>query len=89
MPPTPPSFLTTHLLRAHRAKGIRYTPATQNDCYKTWYAYALRQGVEAAKAGSVNGAGAASAGAEDSKVAGKVKVKVGRDWVPEGGRTYL
>jgi hypothetical protein len=85
MPPTPPSSLTTHLLRAHRAKGIRYTQATQNDCYKTWYAYALRQGVEAAKAGGVNGAGAASAGAGGAKGNGE---GVG-EWVPEGGRTYL
>jgi hypothetical protein len=82
MPPTPPSSLTTHLLRAHRAKGIRYTQATQNDCYKTWYAYALRQGVEGAKAGGVNGAGAASVGA-------KGKGKGVGEWVPEGGRTYL
>jgi hypothetical protein len=85
MPPIPPSSLATHLLRAHRAKGIRYTQATQNDCYKTWYAYALRRGVEEAKAGGVNGAGAASAGSGGAKGKGN---GVG-EWVPEGGRTYL
>lgn len=36
--------LETLVLNAHRAKGVRYPTATQKDCFKTWYSYALRQG---------------------------------------------
>jgi hypothetical protein len=75
MPPTPPRSLAAHLLRAHRAKGVRYAPASQSDCYKTWYAYALRRG-EAARA--------VPYGAREAGVAKGV-----REWVPEGGRMYM
>jgi hypothetical protein len=36
--------LETMVLQAHRAKGVRYPTATQKDCFKTWYSYALRKG---------------------------------------------
>ncbi|OWY42445.1 major facilitator superfamily like protein [Alternaria alternata] len=32
------------VLQAHRAKGVRYPTASQKECFKTWYSYALRQG---------------------------------------------
>ncbi|PSN74934.1 hypothetical protein BS50DRAFT_27486 [Corynespora cassiicola Philippines] len=32
------------VLQAHRAKGVRYPTASQKDCLKTWYSYALRKG---------------------------------------------
>jgi hypothetical protein len=43
MPATTRS-LETMVLQAHRAKGVRYPTLAQKDCFKTWYAYALRQG---------------------------------------------
>lgn len=43
--------LETLVLNAHRAKGVRYPTASQKDCFKTWYSYALRQG-EAQKTSS-------------------------------------
>ncbi|CBX99604.1 predicted protein [Plenodomus lingam JN3] len=36
--------LESMVLQAHRAKGVRYPTASQKDCFKTWYSYALRQG---------------------------------------------
>jgi hypothetical protein len=36
--------LESVVVQAHRAKGVRYPTATQKDCFKTWYSYALRQG---------------------------------------------
>jgi hypothetical protein len=32
------------VLNAHRAKGVRYPTASQKDCFKTWYSYALKKG---------------------------------------------
>jgi hypothetical protein len=43
MPATTRS-LESMVLQAHRAKGVRYPTASQKDCFKTWYSYALRQG---------------------------------------------
>jgi hypothetical protein len=36
--------LESMVLQAHRAKGVRYPTASQKDCFKTWYSYALRRG---------------------------------------------
>ncbi|KAF1914531.1 hypothetical protein BDU57DRAFT_454119 [Ampelomyces quisqualis] len=43
MPPATRS-LEAVVLQAHRAKGVRYPTATQKDCFKTWYSFALHQG---------------------------------------------
>ncbi|CAN9472565.1 unnamed protein product [Alternaria alternata] len=42
--PTATRSLETMVLQAHRAKGVRYPTASQKECFKTWYSYALRQG---------------------------------------------
>ncbi|RMZ68589.1 major facilitator superfamily domain-containing [Pyrenophora seminiperda CCB06] len=42
--------LETIVLQAHRAKGVRYPTATQKECFKTWYSYALRKGEEVREA---------------------------------------
>ena len=43
MPATARS-LESLVLKAHRAKGVRYPASAQKECFKTWYSYALRQG---------------------------------------------
>lgn len=63
--------------QAHRAKGIRYPTgaASQNEYFKTWYSYALRQG-EASKITL-----------KEVQVTGKASKDAAE--VPLGGRTYL
>jgi hypothetical protein len=63
------------VLQAHRAKGVRFPVATQKDCFKTWYSYALRRG-EVEKTTP-----------KEMKEHGKY-LKGVRESVP-GGRTYL
>ncbi|KAF2874072.1 hypothetical protein BDV95DRAFT_539280 [Massariosphaeria phaeospora] len=71
---------TTHtlekmVLQAHRAKGIRYPAASNQDCHKTWYSYALRR--KEAEKTTLN------VKEERPKTVGEIKE------IAPGGRTYL
>ncbi|KAF2736316.1 hypothetical protein EJ04DRAFT_575455 [Polyplosphaeria fusca] len=44
MPGPATRSLEMMVLNAHRAKGVRYPTASQKDCFKTWYSYALKRG---------------------------------------------
>lgn len=49
MPGPQTRSLELMVLQAHRAKGVRYPTATQKDCFKTWYSYALKKGEAGSK----------------------------------------